>query len=196
MTDRIHASQLPALRLALILAFAVVAAGCGLFNPDKPDKPKPPQPFEYRDLSTPQNVLYNLRDSWERKDSVRTIDIYDRGYVGSSTEGNVTTTFSKDQELATIGALSHDQNVSTITFTLPDSSTWVRQTFSSDPGWTTISLQAYNIQVDDAVKGTLIAHPTPGSTFDFKFVPTLDAASPTDTTWKIIRWDETVPPSQ
>lgn len=195
MTDRIHASQLPVLRLALILAFAVVAAGCGLFNPDKPPGKKPPPPFEYRDLSTPENVLFNLRDSWEHKDSSRTREIYDSSYQGKSTDADGTILFSQDQEVATVGGLARDQNVSTVTFSLIDSTTWVRQSFTSDPaGWTVIQMQAYNIQVDDAVRGTFIAHPSPGSIFQFKFVPTLDAASPTDTTWKIIRWEESLTP--
>ena len=171
---------------ALLIAAAL--AGCGK---DDPVKPPPPTPFQYPALDTPQNVMLNLKYSVERRDSIRTREIYDDGYLGRSTDLSGTITFSKDQEVAAIGGMAREPGVSSVTFTLPDPSTWVRQTYISDPpGWTTIQLQSYNIQVDDAVRGTMIAHPTPGSFFEFKFAPTLDAASATDTTWKVIRWTE------
>jgi hypothetical protein len=140
-------------------------------------------------------VIENLKDSWERRDSIRTGAIYDNGYLGQSTDNSGTTVFSKSDEIHIVGVMARDTNISSIGFSLPDQTTWIRLSYAADPaGWTTIQIPSYNIQVDDAVRGTMIAHPSPGSVFQFKFVPTLDAASPTDTTWKIIRWEEVQAP--
>jgi len=185
MSHRIQAS-LPAFLRPLVAAVLVAAvAGCGLFSPDK-GREKPPE-FKYPDLNTPQNAILNLKYAWERKDSTRVRDIMDDAYQGASTSTDGTLNFSKDQEVAAVGGIVRDQNVSTITFTLPDVNTWVRQNYSSDPAnWTAISLRGYSIQVDDAVRGTLLADAS--SFFEFKLVGTVSA--PGDTTWKIIRWTE------
>lgn len=191
MTDRLRSRALLIVRPTILLAAALVAAGCGLLNPDK-GGPDPPPPFQYPDLSTPQNVVLNLKYVWENRDSLRAKVIYDDAYEGTSVdnkEGGPTYTFSKVQEVQTVWSLGKTQDVTSVTFTLRPETTWVREDYPTDPvGWTSIKLQGVDIQVEDAAKGTLIANSS--NLFQFKFVPTLDAASPTDTTWKIIRWEE------
>jgi len=160
------------------------ASGCGK---DKVTE-KPPAPFSYPDLKTPQNTILNLKYAWERKDSTRIKQIYDDAYQGQSTDNDGTLNFSKDQEVAAIDNIARDQNVSTITFTLPPENTWVRQSYVSDPAnWAAIDLRGYSIQVDDAVRGTMLADAA--TFFEFKLVGTVHA--PGDTTWAIIRWTET-----
>jgi hypothetical protein len=189
MTDRLRSRVFPILRRALILGLSLVALGCGLFKPDE-GGPPPQPPFQYPDLSTPQNAVLNLKYAWERRDSARTLLIYDDAYVGESTDKDGTILFSKDQEVAALGAISQSQDVQSVSFSLRPETTWVRLSYpTDDAGWTAIQLQGVNIQVDDAAKGTLIA--SSANFFEFKLVPTLDAASPTDTTWKIVRWTET-----
>lgn len=191
MTDSSRTSASAILRRTSILTFALVLVGCGLFKPDEKGKDIKP-PFQYQPMDTPQNVLLNLKSSWERRDSVETRLLYDDAYQGESTDnqsGGTTLTFSKDQEVATVWSLGKSQDVQSVTFTLRPETTWVRLNYPTDTsGWTALQLQGVNIQVDDASKGTLIA--SSSNFFEFKFVPTLDAASATDTTWKIIRWKE------
>jgi hypothetical protein len=189
MTDRLRSRVFPILRHALILGLSLVAIGCGLFKPT-PGGPPPPPPFQYPDLSTPQNAVLNLKYAWERRDSVRTRAIYDDRYQGTSTDndGSVVT-FTKSQEVATVWAMGEAQDIQSVAFTLKPETTWVRLRYpTDDEGWTALQLQGVNIQVDDAAKGTLIA--SSSNFFEFKLAPTLDAASPTDTTWKIAAWKE------
>jgi hypothetical protein len=166
-----------------------VIAGCGNPFDPKGGGPPPPPPFVYPDLSTPQNVILNLKYAWEKRDSVRTRQLYDDAYQGVSTDVDGTVTFTKNQEVATVWAMGKSQNINRVEFTLRPETTWVRLSYPSDPaGYAAIQLQGVNIQVDDAVLGTQIANSS--NFFEFKFVPTLDAASPTDTTWKIVGWTE------
>src|SRR5512132_1079287 len=101
MTDRLRIRVLPLVRPTLILFAALIAAGCGLLNPDE-GGPPPPPPFQYPDLSTPQNVVLNLKYVWELRDSLRAKLIYDDAYEGTSTdnkEGGPTFTFHKSDEV-------------------------------------------------------------------------------------------------
>jgi hypothetical protein len=168
----------------------VAVAGCGDKVVDCKDCHGPfPVPFTYPALDTPQNVVLNLKYSWERRDSVRTREIYDDMYEGRSTDVDGTILFSKDQEVAVVWAMGRNQDILRVTFALQPQNTWLRLNYATDPaGWTAIQLPGVNIQVDDVVHGTLTASSM--SFFEFKLKPTLDAASPTDTTWKIVRWTE------
>jgi hypothetical protein len=167
---------------------AVAMAGCGRSKCVNCESP-PPLPFEYPALDTPQHVVLNVKYAWERRDSVRTRELYDDTYQGTSTDPDGTLNFSKNQEVAAVWAIGKSQDVLSVSFTLRPETTWLRLSYPTDPaGWTAIQLQGVNILVDDVTKGTLVA--SSSSFFEFKFKPTLDAASPTDTTWKIVRWTE------
>lgn len=143
-------------------------------------------------MSTPQNLILNVKYSWERRDSVRTREIYADTYQGASTDADGTLNFSKDQEVAAVGGLGRSQNVVAVHFTLTPSNTWTRVHYDSDPaGWTAIQLSGYTIAVDDVVHGTLMTSGGGGADFfEFKMEPSVDHSSPTDTTWKIVRWKE------
>ncbi|HTM00050.1 MAG TPA: hypothetical protein VL503_02855 [Candidatus Omnitrophota bacterium] len=174
---------------AMLIAWAM--AGCGKW----PDRHHGgcdicPQPFQYPAFDTPQHAILNLKYAWERRDSVRTRLVYDDAYQGTSTDSDHSTlTFTKDQEVGVVWSMGKDQNIVSIHFTTPPETTWVRQHYASDPdGWAAIQIPGVTVQVDDAVQGTLIASGM--ALFQFKLVPTLDSSSPTDTTWKVIRWTE------
>jgi len=171
------------------MLIAAVVAGCG---DDKTTNPNDkPTTFTYLPLDTPQHVVANLRDSWNRIDSVRTDQIYDDAYIGTSVDqsDNSTLTFTKTQEVQVIARMKRDANVRSASFDPKPENTWVRLSYPTDPpGWATLQLYGVNIQLDHAVYGTLLANSS--SFFELKFIPTLDSASPTDTTWKIVRWSE------
>jgi hypothetical protein len=162
--------------------------GCGK---DKPTGPIIPQPFQYPALDTPQHVILNVKYSWERRDSVRTKAIYADSYIGTSTDqqDNSTLTFTKDMEVGAVAAMRMRASVTSAMMALQPESTWVRMHYATDPaGWAAIQLQNVNIQVDDNLYGTMVANHD--SFFEFKFAPTVDHASPTDTTWQIVGWTE------
>lgn len=170
------------------LAASLVAlglAGCG----KDPVKVPPPAPFQYPAFDTPQRAILNVMYAWERRDSVQTRLAYDDAYQGTSTYSGQTLTFTKAQEVGTVGAMGKSQDIAGVRFTTSPENTWVRLHYASDPdGWAAIQIQGVNIQVDDAVQGTMIASGM--AFFEFKLAPTLNSSSPTDTTWKVIRWTE------
>lgn len=171
--------------LAASLA-ALGLAGCGK---DNPVKVIPPAPFQYPAFDTPQHAILNVKYAWERRDSVRTRMAYDDAYQGRSTDSYQVLMFTKNQEVSTVWAMGKNQDIVRVQFTTSPENTWVRQHYASDPdGWAAIQIQGVNIQVDDAVQGTLIASGM--AFFEFKLTPTLDSSSPTDTTWKVIGWTE------
>ncbi|HYJ32622.1 MAG TPA: hypothetical protein VE326_05330 [Candidatus Binatia bacterium] len=170
--------------MAMLIAAAMAGCGKGRSGCDIC-----PQPFQYPAFDTPQHAILNLTNAWERRDSVRTRLVYDDAYQGTSTDSYSTLTFTKDQEVAVVWAMGKDPNIVSIHFTTPPENTWVRQHYASDPaGWAAIQIPGVSVQVDDAVQGTLVASGM--ALFEFKLVPTLDSSSPTDTTWKVIRWTE------
>ncbi|MGE5179191.1 MAG: hypothetical protein ACM3PF_08885 [Bacteroidota bacterium] len=176
-----------------LLALAVVAAaGCGILSPKKGGG-DPPKPFEYPALTTPESTLANVGYAWERRDSSRTKQIYDDQYLGTSTDLTdvtpTTLTYYKYQEVGVVSAMQRRSEISRVTMDLKRP-TWIRLHYNSDPaGWTAIQITGVNIQVDDTQYGTQLANSS--TTFEFKFKPTVDHTSPTDTTWQVVGWTET-----
>jgi hypothetical protein len=172
--------------VAVVLLIAL--AGCG-------DK-KVTAPIlvpQYLPPSTPQNVLMNLQLAYSSRDSTEYKALFDDNYVGTSLDNSggspVTLTFYKSDEAAHISALAHRSSITQVALLYPRY--LYRFTDGGDPaGWATIQMsQGFQVQIDD--NPTSLFTPAIGDLNEFKFESTTPATgSPTDTTWKIIRWTE------
>jgi hypothetical protein len=174
---------------ACVLAAALLS-GCGKDNPAKPN----PGPVPYLPLSTPQNVLSNLVRAYTSRDSVEYKLLYDDAYLGISRDAvfyPVTIdSFSKNDEARHISALARALDVVHVDLDFGPSSTWTRFPYAGgNPDWATILVHNPRVAIflgsgdDFQVSGVDL--------FEFSFAPTTPApASPTDTTWQIVRWTE------
>jgi len=171
--------------VAVVLLIA--AAGCGsdhkrIVGPD-------PAPA-YSVPSSPLAVLDNLSLAYSSRDSTECKLLYDDNYVGTSTDQSdgSSLTFSKANEVGHVGALAKIHSITTVLLQFPPGLT--RFTDAGDPpGWATIQVLNLNLVIEDSPTSLYLNNS--GEMNEFKFVPTTPAAdSPTDTTWKIIRWTE------
>lgn len=146
----------------------------------------------YPALINPNSVLEALYKAYDAKDSVEIKLIYDQDYRGISFDPanqNQLPTIYKSDEVRHIQAL-HAAGPAPISVDLVFPSNTTRETDLSDPpGWTTIKIQGMILTIDDPNKGDVF-HLVANETWEFKFSPTLNTASSTDTTWQIVRWTE------
>jgi len=176
-------SALP-LGLAIALCVAVVV-GCG-----KKDKiVGPPATPTYPALTSPQQVLVALRMAYVAKDSIEYDLLFDHDYVGTSVDlrfGAPADTLAFADEARHIEALARSI---TAIVDLQLTPTMTRSRDPGDPpGWALIQNPIYSLRFDDGA-GSYVVTPS-SETIEFRFIPTPDITSPTDTTWKIIRWSE------
>ena len=181
---------------------ALLGAGC-IFSPKKapPGVIVPPPPPVYPQLSYPDRVLDALQIAYSHKDTTFTKTIYDSTYIGFSEDLSdpkapppISTTY--DSEIAHVAALARAPTISDVSMNLGPSTTWTRLTSDdiSHPEWAVIQITStfVRISVTDGPDTYLV---TGDAEFlEFKFVPTLDSTSQSDTLWKIIRWKETKSP--
>jgi hypothetical protein len=164
-------------------------SGCIFSPPKKPPQIKPP--VIYPVLAYPASVLEALSMAYAAKDSDEIKLLYDRTYIGSSTDNTDQTTlpFSWANEVDHVTALGHHPEVIRVALTFPPSLTRYND-LNDTPGWATIQIiDQMHVEIDTNL--TSYALFGSGETITFKFVPkTPDTSSPTDTTWKIIRWTE------
>ena len=183
--------RLPAHRLVgvALMVCVIALAGCSAKNRiTKPDvQPK------YPVLSTPQNVMAALARAYGWRDSVEYALLFDDNYQGTSTDpylppGEETLNFTKADEAAHIGALARSRTISYVNVDFGPSPE--RATDAADSvGWATIQVQYFVLAIQDNV--TSYYANSSNVAMEFKFKPTTPApSSPTDTTWKIIRWSE------
>src|SRR5262245_2888884 len=174
------------------MAVAALVAGCGDDNPMGTDGIKPPP--SYPALTTPQNTLEALRMAYERRDSVETARVYDDAYQGFSQNLQDPSSpppiyFSRSDEIRHVGELYKTATISEVTMNLGAPSSWQR--FPSEdlahPDWAVIQIGYHNIEVID---GPLLYKAYGSNTFEFKFAPSTDSTSATDTLWHVVRWDE------
>ena len=164
--------------------------GC-IFDPP-PDRPKPPDTSPYPKLSTPENVLEAMRKAYQRRDSVEYALLFDDNYFGESRDqlnpgGPLTLTFDKTEEQRHMGRLNRKTTIITVDFDLGNS--LIRYTDPNDAPWATIQTTTARIEINDNPTSYNLV--SSNEIIEFKFVPkTPDATSPTDTTWKIIKWTE------
>jgi hypothetical protein len=139
-------------------------------------------------LINPFNVLDALKAAYHNKDSVEIKLIYDVNYAGTSFDPATLTplTFTRQDEIRHVQALYRTTSITDVELGFPGSK--VRYTDSSDlPGWATIDLQGMTVNISDSPNSYDLVT---SDTWQFKFIPTVNTASPTDTTWKIVRWTE------
>ncbi len=168
----------------LLLAFA----GCG----KKHRVLRPVSGPRYPVLSSPANVLAALAIAYSSRDSVEYKLLFHDNYQGSSLDqGNPLPqllTYTKADEARHIAALAKSTTVSSVDLQLVPM--LYRFTDMGDlPGWATISNPVFRLSIFDGPE-TYEIIPSE-ELMEFKFIPrTPDSTSPTDTTWKIIRWTE------
>ena len=172
------------LSLAIAVCVAVVA-GCG-----KKDKiVGPPATPRYPALTSPELVLVALKTAYTGKDSIEYKLLFDHDYVGASVDlrfGAPADTLAFADEARHIEALARSI---TAIVDLQLTPTMTRSRDPGDPpGWALIQNPIYSLTLYDGpnVYGVGVG----SETIEFRFIPTLDSTSPTDTTWKIIRWSE------
>jgi hypothetical protein len=169
--------------LAIALCVAVVA-GCG----KKDTIVGPPVTPKYGIPSSPLIVMTNLKTAYTAKDSVAYKACFDLNYIGESqdlTTQNPIDTLTFANEARHIAALAR----STASVDLQLTPTIVRSAEPGDPpGWALIQNPIHTLRLDDG-PNSYVVEPS-NETMEFRFIPTPDSASPTDTTWKIIRWSE------
>jgi len=175
----------------LVTATLCAFSGC-IFSPaKKPPTIKPP--IIYPALVNPFAVLEALSTAYAAKDSEEVKLLYDHdNYRGSSTDNTDGTTlpFTWANEVDHVTTLGHHPEITSVVLTFPPS--LVRfDDLNDPPGWATIQIISdMHVEVNTNAT-TSYALFGSGETITFKFVPkTPDASSPTDTTWKIIRWTE------
>ncbi|TMQ58848.1 MAG: hypothetical protein E6K75_04825 [Candidatus Eisenbacteria bacterium] len=174
--------------IAVVMA-AFLTPGCGS---DHVVGPGSPPVSKYPKLINPYSVLDALQIAYQDKDTTEIKVLYHDQYDGSSIDQTdpapATVTFTKANEVAHVSALRHSSSIGSINLTSAPG----RERFSDGadpPGWATIRNPFTAIEISDATTTRTVdmAH----ITMEFKFIPkTPDSSSPTDTTWKIIRWTE------
>jgi len=176
------------MRLVLASLASLLVAGC-IFSPhtDKGGGIEPPP--VYPKLINPTSVLDALELAYKSRDSTEIKLIYDVNYAGSSFDpakpGQLL--FTRLDEVRHVQALYRATTISSVSLLFPPVK--VRYTDSADPpGWATIQLQGMTLEISDSPTSYNLPS---GETFEFKFIPFApDSTSPTETTWKIVRWTE------
>jgi hypothetical protein len=179
---------------SLVIATALAAALLGGCGGDDPVKPPPPPPTGYPARTTPQHVLEALTMSYANRDSMEYKSLYDSSYVGTSTDlsdppGTQVSTFRFSDEVAHIVALARTTTISAVFVDFGPSSSWTR--LPSDdvthPEWAQIQLSSIHLEIFDGQSAYEALSTNP---MVFQFSPRLDSSSPTDTLWRIVRWNE------
>jgi len=177
-------------RCSLVAVLAIVSGGGGDDDPVKPHQNNP----VYPERSSPENVLLAYDIAYEGRDTTVYVDLFDSTYVGSSTDLNDIVnvlTFTLADEADHIRAL-RAAGVS-VYLDFGPSATWIRMPSDdlSHPEWATIEINgsAFAVEISDG-PNTYGTTGSPGTYQKFAFAPSLDTTSPTDTLWRIVRWQE------
>jgi len=182
--------------LCLVALGAMVGAGEGcIFSPPSTHKATHtgPEPIVQ---STPENTLKQLEYVYTHRDSVLVKDVYDQNYIGTSTDltappASQVLSFSRDQEIEHVAAMARAHDITTVTLSF-GALTRLPSDDVSHPDWALIQITGANMRLEiDAIVDSLSAQLNPvGETLKFKLQPYTPAATPTDTLWKIVRWEE------
>jgi hypothetical protein len=175
--------------ISLLVFSSALGLGCGskkstLVGPS----PAPPYPA----LTSPENVLVAMIHAYSNRDTIELARVYDDGYQGTSVDQDdwapVPLTFTKADEMQHLAALASRSSISHISINL--NPVVRRYTDLADPaGWAAIQNPLRTVEIEDA--GTTYDVYLSYETLTYKFIPaTPDSTSPTDTTWKIVRWSE------
>ncbi|HSQ60956.1 MAG TPA: hypothetical protein VLT84_11105 [Acidobacteriota bacterium] len=184
-----HIQGLRPVTLLAVLA-TLAAQGC-LFSPEQ-KPPKPDIPFEYAGQFAPEATLLTMLQAYERRDSLKTADVYDVEYTGGSVDpsgivGNFS--FTKVDEVRHVGRLKLDPDIVSVQLDFGNQTTWQRTPADAadPPEWAQIQINFATIRVDDIGASTFESS---NQALTYVFKPYQNA--PGDTTWTIIRWSEIV----
>jgi len=181
-------------RLVVVCAgLVLLLSGC-IFSPTKGPGGGGPEPPKYEIPAYPHIVLQNLKTAYTAKDSSAYKACFDERpglYVGTTQDAvhqtPVDTLYFRDEA-------EHIANLARSTTAIADLVLvplldLERRADSEDPSWALIQNPIQSLRIDDGLKSYVV---TPSNeTIEFHFIPkTPDSTSPTDTTWKIIKWTE------
>jgi hypothetical protein len=143
-------------RLAVSMLLAVLAlttAGC--WNPFAPDpgKPKPIQPAEFRDRTSPENVLHNLRTAYVWKNADEYLDCLSEDFIFYPTDEDVQNPdleippewYKPNERSMHENMFAQGSNVESISLTLTEMSTDYIEGIPDDP---TDDIYIYTESVD------------------------------------------------
>ena len=174
--------------LALAGLSLLLLAGC-IFSPDR----KPPKDVTviYPVADSPGNTLQKLILAYNNRDSVRTGEVYDVNYQGSSADPSQPTPvyqFTRASEISHVKRLHDDQNIVNVSLDLGPSNAWqlLPGLATDPPGTIVIPIQYATISVKDVSAAEYVFKPV---TMEYAFKPT--EISPGVTHWTVIRWTET-----
>ena len=192
----LNLKQLSALASILLLALS----GC-IFSPKKKVGNPPIDKPSYSLPWSPDLVLQNYVKAYNYRDSTQMQLIYDDAYLGKSYDATQpidlqTSHFTKADEVSHTGRLYRDAAIQRVELSL--GTNFLRSTDLGDPpGWATLQTNFQSLSVyviEDGQNNTYELHKS-GEAIVFKFIPkTPDSSSETDTTWKLIQWNESYVP--
>ena len=167
---------------------ALVIAGCG--KKDKIVDPGTAGTPKYAVPSSPLTVMTNLKTAYTAKDSAAYKACFDPNYLGTSQDQRTqspidTLTFAREAQH--IAALARS---TTVVVDLQLKPSMTRSADPGDPpGWALILNPIHSLEIYDGQNVYYVS--VDNETMEFRFIPkTPDSSSPTDTTWKIIKWTE------
>jgi hypothetical protein len=177
--------------LAGICSF-VTLCGCGIFDPKEKDRGGGGTQVTYPPLASPALAVLNVKMAWDARDSTRISQIYANDYQGSSTDlatpGSGELIIAKSEEVSAVGGLRKDPDVSNVSVTFQDSTTWVQEWHLGDPP-DRISVIVRNPVIYISTNGGLNDQIVSDSkTFTFKVDPVSDGSG--GVFWQIVRWIE------
>jgi len=189
--------RVPTTCLWAVLVFAALLAGC---SGDIPEKPKPINTTQPSVRSTPQDVLKYLANVYSIRDSVAIKSIYDSTYTGVSTDllqplGSQHLNFTYADEVEHVAALARTHTITSVKLSF-GSMVRLQSDDITHPEWAHIemsSLTDMTLDIEDGPNSVTVG-PAASAAESFSLKPTTpDSTSPTDTTWKIVRWYELSP---
>jgi len=170
---------------------ALLLSGC-IFSPTKGPGGGGTELPKYEIPKEPDIVLTNLKKAYTARDTMAYRACFDLNYVGTSqdqTTQNPIDTLTFADEAQHIAGLARSPKVTSVELQLmPDI---VRTTDPGDPlGWALIQNPVHDLAIYENTGNTWVLA-VGSETIEFRFIPkTPDSSSPTDTTWKIIKWTE------
>jgi len=176
--------------LPLVCAVIALSLSSCIFSPAKGNG-KVVVPPKYDIPFSPEIVMQNLSKAYAARDTAEYRSLFDPFYIGTSLDqklGLPVDTLTFDKEASHIRHLYNTTSISFIEFLLKPA--MVRARDAGDPvGWALIQDPMFKLTISDGNTDYVV--PITSETIEFRFVPkTPDTSSPTDTTWKIIRWTE------
>lgn len=183
------------LGLCLVILGAMVLAGNGcIFDPISTHKPPITSGPEPVVQSTPENTLKQLEYAYTHRDTLLIKAVYDSTYTGSSTDltqppASQILNFTYVDEVEHVAALARSHSIINVSLSF-GVTTRLPSDDISHPDWAVVQMPGSQVQLDIQADTTSFGLYAIGETLTFKLRPITPASTPTDTLWKIVRWQE------